>query len=589
MPTASTRVCLAVLTRSLLRTPWRAAFAALSLLGGALTSLVPPLAVGAIVDDLTNGRGLPALFVAAGVLAAAVLAQAALTMVSARLVVRLTEPVLADVREQAMAAALVAEGRTVEEAGSGDLVARLTGDIERLSDAAGSTLIGFVSSGLALVVTLAGLAVLDWRFAVAGLLAVPLQLTSLHWYLRSSGPVYRRTRVAESERTQAVLEAVTGAATVRALRGTTARHERIAAASERAWALEAESVRVSTRFYGRLNVAEFVGLGGILAIGFWLVPAGVVSLGAATAAALFFTRLFDPVNTLLGLFDTVQQAGAGLTRVVGLIRMGGEADPSPVRPANTASTASTEQSALVQPDIHLAEVSVVYPNGHRALDGVSLRVAAGSTVAIVGASGAGKSTVAAVITGGVRALSGSVLVAGAPPGEASGVRATLLTQETHVFAGPLAEDLRLAAPAATDDELTAALRLAGADTLLDTLPSGLATVVGANGLRLTAAEAQQIALARLVLRDPAVVVLDEATADGGSAAAVALEQAVGRITAGRTTVLIAHRLSQAATADRILVLDHGRVVEDGDHETLLAAGGAYAALWGSWAAARARG
>jgi ATP-binding cassette, subfamily C, bacterial len=202
----------------------------------------------------------------------------------------------------------------------------------------------------------------------------------------------------------------------------------------------------------------------------------------------------------------------------------------------------------------------------------------------VGASGAGKTTLAKLIAGVHRPGTGAVHVGGVAP--AAGTDVVLVTQEVHVFAGTLAEDLRLAAPEATGAELRAALDRVGALAWASRLPNGLDTEVGDGGHALTIAEAQQLAFARLVLADPPVVILDEATAEAGSAGARVLEAAAEAALEGRTALVVAHRLTQAAAADRVIVLSEGRVAESGTHAELVAAGGRYAALWSAWSSQR---
>jgi len=211
-------------------------------------------------------------------------------------------------------------------------------------------------------------------------------------------------------------------------------------------------------------------------------------------------------------------------------------------------------------------------------------------VALVGPSGAGKATLARLVAGVHEPEAGSVRIGGVPVAELGpdelARTVALVSQEVHVFAGTLADDLRLARPGATDAEVRAALDRVGAGPWVDALPEGVDTRVGEGGHPLGPTEAQQLALARLVLADPAVAVLDEATAEAGSAGARRLEAAAAAAVAGRTTLVVAHRLTQARAADRVVVLDGGRVVEQGTHDELVAAGGAYAALWAAWSAAR---
>jgi ATP-binding cassette subfamily C protein len=336
-------------------------------------------------------------------------------------------------------------------------------------------------------------------------------------------------------------------------------------------------VHLQTGFFGRLNLAEFIGVSAVLTTGFLLVRADVVSIGTASAAALYFINLFGPVNQVLFLLDSVQAAAASLARIIGVADLPGEQQPArPVHPAD----ASVRTTALGH----------AYVNGHDVLDAVDLDITPGKRVALVGASGAGKTTLAKLVAGVHSPTRGVVRIGGAALGEQGPaiVRETvaLITQEVHVFAGPLAEDLRLAKPDAATDELLAALAAVDALGWASALPAGLDTVVGAGGHTLTVVQAQQLALARLVLADRPVAILDEATAEAGSAGARVLEAAAQRATAGRTGLLVAHRLTQAATADAVVVLDSGRVVEHGTHDELVAAGGRYAQLWGAWSGSR---
>jgi ATP-binding cassette, subfamily C, bacterial len=567
LPVASGREVRAELLRGWRRGWPLPAATLLVTIANAAAGLAVPGAIGWITQLVVDGAPPLALVAPGALLVGAAVASALLSWAEGALLARTVLPPLGRLRERVVAAAVRLPIDRVEAGGRGDLVARVSGDVERVTEAASSAVGGFLSAVVTIGVTLIGLAGLDGRFAIAALLAVPVQLVTLRWYLRRSRPVYARGRAAEGRRASALLETFAALPTIRALRLGAARLPRIAAASQEAVDAELAATGIATRFYGRLNVAELLGLAAVLTVGALLVPAHEVTVGAATAAALFVVGLFDPVNTALAVVDELQQAGAGLARLVGVLRASAEAPPA--RPG-VASGAALEGRGL----------GFRYPGGADVLHGVDVRVEPGSVVAIVGASGSGKSTLAALLAG-IRTPTAGVVTA--PTGVA------LVSQEVHVFAGTVADDLRLARPGVTEDELRTALSRTGAADWVAGLPQGLTTRIGAGGHPVPADRAQQLALARLLLLDPPMVVLDEATAEAGSDAARALDRAAAEAIRGRGAVLVAHRLDQAAAADEILVLDAGRVVERGPHERLVDAGGRYARLWRAWSGPDRRG
>ncbi|MYV97692.1 ABC transporter ATP-binding protein, partial [Streptomyces sp. SID3343] len=460
----------------------------------------------------------------------------------------------------------------------GDLISRIGGDVRVVAEAAAEAVPVFATAFLAIALTLVGLGALDWRFAVAAAVAAPIQIGALRWYLRRSAPVYRAERIAEGERTQCLLDALGAVDTVTAMRLGPTHLDAVASRSTAAVELGLRATRLRGRFLGRLNIAELVGLAAVLAVGFHLVRSGSVSVGEATAAALFFQRLFDPVGALLGVFDVLQEAGAGLARLVGVTLVPQVPEPTDAPHPGDAS-------------VEVDHVSFAYPGGPDVLTGLDLRIAPGERVALVGTTGAGKSTAAGLVAGVLAPHAGTVRIGGVPVSELSRTATrreiALVTQEVHVFAGTVADDLRLARPDADDAAVRRALVAVGADTWVDALPEGSDTRVGAAGHPLSASRAQQLALARVLLLDPPIVVLDEATAEAGSAGARTLEAAAAAVLDGRTAIVVAHRLHQAATADRVVVLDRGRVVEHGRPDDLLAAGGRYALLWRAWSTGRA--
>ncbi|MEU9864813.1 ABC transporter ATP-binding protein [Streptomyces sp. NPDC047971] len=577
LPTATGAESLAAL-RTMLRGHGALAVVSFTVLvaGTAIGLLTAPL-LGHIVDLVVEKKGSQALTVPLVLLIVVALTRGAATALGSALVARLGETVLAALRERFIERALRLPLERVEAAGSGDLVSRVTSDVSVIAKSVRQALPEFSRSALTIVLTLVGLAVLDWRFLPAALLAMPVQVFSVRWYMRRAAPLYAEHRVATGALQHQLLDSVGGARTVRAFRLSDSHAGLLDERSRDARDLALRGIHIVTGFFSRLNLAEFIGLASVLATGFVLVDNGSVSIGTATAAALYFHSLFNPVNAALYLLDDAQSAGASFARLVGVSDL--PAESAPKRPG-TPVDGSVEVTAL----------SHSYVPGHRVLRDVDLQVRSGERVALVGASGAGKTTLAKLVAGVHEPDGGSISLGGVDTRELGpeGVRraVTLISQEVHVFAGPLAEDLRLARPDATDDDLRAALDRVGALEWADALPDGLATVVGEGGHQLTVSQAQHLALARLVLADPPIAILDEATADAGSAGARVLETAALRALEGRTGLMVAHRLPQAATADRVVVLDDGQVVETGTHEELVAAGGRYASLWAAWSNSR---
>ena len=540
----------------------------------AVAALAGPLVLSRVVEQVTNSTAtLSAINTGAALFLGALLAQTAFTGLARMRGALLGESVLADLREDFVSRAVELPPSTIETAGTGDLVTRTTTDVDRLNWAVRHAVPEIIISLVSVALVLVALLVTAPQLAAAWLLAIPPIVIATRWYFKRAPRAYRAEMNSYSGVNSTIAETVDAGRTIEAY-GLGGRRVERTDDDIRTWvSWERYTLSLRTVFFPSLEAAYVLPLAAVLALGGYLYAADVISLAQMTAGVLYTQMLIEPVDLLLMWFDELQTGQASLSRLLGVHEV-----PLPD---------SDPDLEPVGRDLTIEHVAFGYREGRDVLRGIDLVVPAGQRLAVVGPSGAGKSTLGRLIAGVHAPRVGRIEIGGASlarmPTERVRQHVALVTQEHHVFVGSLRDNLRLAWADATVVDLWSALDAVDASEWARALPDGLDTTLGAGGsTKASPSQAQQIALARLVLADPHTLVLDEATSLLDPRAARHLESSLAAVLEGRTVVAIAHRLHTAHDADRIVVVEDGCITEAGTHDELVAARGAYAALWDSW-------
>ena len=539
----------------------------------AITGLIPAWVIGKIINLATSNTlhtsDITRLVI---ILLVSSLSFALLTFLARAQSYKLGETIFATLREEFLASVLALPLIDVERAGTGDLLSRTTNDVEALSRTVRFALPEWMVAILQAVLTLVAMLLISPLASIGAVVSIPFLVFSTRTYLKFAPPGYRRERMSYATMSGTISETAEGARTIDAHRLSSRQSRRIEGDINESYFSEIYTLLLRMNWFPTVESAFALAVATTLAWSGWLALHHHLSIGAATTLTLYVVQVNDPLDRIIMWLDELQIGQTSLARLVGVSVV---TDNRPTKGPEPTS------EVIVMDDVHYS-----YRAGRDVLKGISLTVRPGERLAIVGPSGAGKSTIGRLLAGIDAPRQGSVTVGGFAlaglPLDTLRRHVALVTQEHHIFIGSLRENLSLAKPDATSEEIKNCLASVDALEWAEALPQGLETELGTTGFSLTPAQAQQLALARLVLSNPHTLVLDEATALLDPRAARHLERSMSAVMSGRTVIAIAHRLHTAHDADRVCVVVDGAIAELGTHDELVALNGQYASLWRSW-------